>query len=316
MGEHDIYNTSDPAAMRRFTRQIINDIRAVEHMLRRDMFETGIRRIGAEQELFLVNKRWHPSPTAMEILELNSDPRLVSELTRFNLEFNLDPLVFTGDCLSRLHTDIDQGIEHVRSLAKQVDAEIAMVGILPTIHASDLRIENMAPMERYYALNDMIMELMGGTAQYRMGGIDELFYQHDNIMVEGCNTSFQTHFQVTPDEFAHYYNVSQLIAAPVLAASTNSPTLFGKRLWRETRIALFQQAVDTRSSNLYLRDMSPRVHFGSEWVNSSVLELYKEDLVRFRVIMTSDFDVVRDKGRRLNEMAQKCFQEAIKQSVY
>jgi len=290
MGEHDIYDTSDPATMRRFTRQIINDIRAAEHMIQNEMFETGIRRIGAEQELFLVNERWHPSPVAMEILEANTDPRLVSELTRFNLEFNLDPLEFKGDCLSTLHSDIDDGLEYIRGLARQVNAEVALVGILPTIHSSDLRIENMAPMERYHALNDMIMELMGGTAQYRIGGVDELFYQHDNIMVEGCNSSFQTHFQVTPDEFAHYYNVAQLIAAPVLAASTNSPTLFGKRLWRETRIALFQQAIDTRSSNLYLRDMSPRVHFGSEWVDSSVLELYREDLVRFRVIMTSDFD--------------------------
>jgi CBS domain-containing protein len=290
MGEQDIHVTQDTAAMRRFTRQIINDIRAIEHMLRLDMFEADIRRIGAEQELFLINSRWHPAPVADKILEINKDPRLVSELTRFNLEFNLDPVVFRGDCLSRLHHHIDESLTHVRNLARQVDADIAMVGILPTIHASDLRIENMAPMERYYALNDMIMAMMGGTAQYRMGGVDELFFQHDNIMVEGCNTSFQTHYQVTPDEFAHYYNVAQLIAAPVLAAATNSPTLFGKRLWRETRIALFQQAVDTRSSNLYLRDMSPRVHFGSEWVNASVMELYKEDIVRFRVLMTSDFD--------------------------
>jgi CBS domain-containing protein len=76
----------------------------------------------------------------------------------------------------------------------------------------------------------------------------------------------------------------------VLAAASNSPILFGKRLWKETRIALFQQAVDTRSSNLYLREMSPRVHFGTRWVDESVTELYKEDIARFRVIMTSEFD--------------------------
>lgn len=290
MGEHDIKQTSDPSAMRSFTRQIINDVRAMEHMLRLDMFEKDIRRIGAEQELFLVNNRWHPAPVAEDILRKSTDKRLVSELTRFNLEFNLDPAEFTGNCLSSLHKQIDEGLEQVRTLARAENAEIALVGILPTIHASDLSIENMAPMERYYALNNVIMELMGGLAQYRIRGIDELFYQHDNIMVEGCNTSFQTHFQVTPDEFAHCYNIAQLIAAPVLSASTNSPILFGKRLWRETRIALFQQAVDTRSSNLYLRDMSPRVHFGSGWVESSVMELYKEDIVRFQVIMTSEFD--------------------------
>ena len=274
--------------MRSFTRQIINDVRALEHMLDEGMFETEVRRIGAEQELFLVDERWQPAPIAEEILQRNDDPRLVSELTRFNLEFNLDPLVFAGDCLSRLQAQIEEMLGKVRRLADDEKAVVVMAGILPTIHDYDLRIENMAPQPRYAALNEAIMELMGGMAQYQIRGVDELFFQHANIMVEGCNTSFQTHFQVTPDEFPHFYNVAQVIAAPVLAAATNSPILFGKRLWRETRIALFQQAVDTRSSNLYLRDMSPRVHFGTEWVNESVAEIYKEDIARFRVIIAGE----------------------------
>jgi CBS domain-containing protein len=109
-------------------------------------------------------------------------------------------------------------------------------------------------------------------------------------MLEGCNTSFQTHFQVSPEEFPRYYNIAQVVAAPCLAAATNSPILFGKRLWRETRIALFQQAVDTRSSNLYLREMRPRVHFGTDWVDESVLEIFQEDISRFRVLLTTELD--------------------------
>jgi CBS domain-containing protein len=290
MGEQDVQKLQDPTSMRRFTRQMINDVRALEHMLSEGLFETDTRRIGAEQELFLVDERWQPAPLAEEILQINKDPRLVSELTRFNLEFNLDPLEFGGDCLSRLENQIGEMLTNVRNLAEKVGSVVVMAGILPTIHDYDLRIDNMAPQPRYFALNDAIMELMGGMAQYQIRGVDELFFQHPNIMVEGCNTSFQTHFQVAPDEFAHYYNIAQLVAAPVLASATNSPILFGKRLWRETRIALFQQAVDTRSSNLYLRDMSPRVHFGTEWVRESVAEIYKEDIARFRVIISSDFE--------------------------
>jgi len=290
MGEHDVRQKQDPRAMRRFTRQIINDVRALEHMLAEGMFETDVRRIGAEQELFLVDERFQPAPIAEEILARNTDPRLVSELTRFNLEFNLEPHVFHGDCLSRLQSQVEEVLTYVRGLAEQENAQVVMAGILPTIHEYDLRLENMAPQPRYFALNDAIMELQGGTAQYQIRGVDELFFHHENIMVEGCNTSFQTHFQVTPDEFAHYYNIAQLIAAPVLASATNSPILFGKRLWRETRIALFQQAVDTRSSNLYLRETSPRVHFGTDWVESSVTEIYKEDIARFRVLISGDFD--------------------------
>ena len=290
MGVHDVNKAGNAAEIRRFTRHIMQDMRALEHMLQNDMFETDIQRIGAEQELFLVDRNSQPAPLAEEILELSTNERLVNELTRFNLEINLDPLEFAGNCFSAMEADLDRLMDYVRSLSGKLDVDVVMAGILPTIHAWDLRLDNMAPKPRYFTLNDTIMSLKGGRAQYHIRGTDELFFQHDNIMVEGCNTSFQVHLQVTPDNFAHYYNLAQLVSGPVLAASANSPILFGKRLWRETRIALFQQAVDTRSSNLYLRDMSPRVHFGTEWVDESVLEIFQEDIARFRVIMTSEYE--------------------------
>ena len=290
MGLHDVAKSENAAQIRRFTRHIMQDMRALEYMLDNDMFETDIQRIGAEQELFLVDRNAQPAPLAEEVLALSRNPRIVNELTRFNLEVNLDPLEFTGGCFSTMEGNLNDLVEEVRGLCGQVDTEIVMAGILPTIHAWDLRLDNMAPKPRYYSLNDTIMSLKGGVAQYHIRGVDELFFQHDNIMVEGCNTSFQVHLQVTPERFAHMYNVAQLVSGPVLAAACNSPILFGKRLWRETRIALFQQAVDTRASNLYLRDMSPRVHFGTEWVDESVLEIFQEDIARFRVIMTSEYE--------------------------
>ncbi|NNF04142.1 MAG: hypothetical protein HKN17_06725, partial [Rhodothermales bacterium] len=290
MGVQEVRQLKSSDEIRAFTRRVMNDMRALEFMLTERMFETDIRRIGAEQELFLVDEKWHPAPLCEEVLALNEDDRLVNELTRFNLEFNLHPIVYGGNCLSQLQTDIEDMLRYVRSLTSQVGADVVLTGILPTIHAWDLRLENMAPRSRYFGLNDAIMSLKDGVAQYQIRGVDELFFEHDNIMVEGCNTSFQVHFQVTPDEFAHFYNIAQLVAAPVLSAATNSPVLFGKRLWRETRIALFQQAVDTRSSNMYLREMSPRVHFGSDWVNESVLEVFQEDIARFPAIMTMEVE--------------------------
>lgn len=62
----------------------------------------------------------------------------------------------------------------------------------------------------------------------------------------------------------------------------------GKRLWRETRIALFQQSIDTRKSDKVIRDKSPRVLFGNSWVNNSIIELFQEDIARHKVIFTSD----------------------------
>ncbi len=301
MGQHDVRHDADEAGLRRFTRQLIQDVHALEHMLERDMFESGVRRIGAEQELFLVDERWQPAPVVETVLEHNEDEQLVTELMKFNLEFNLEPLVFKNDCLRRMERRLDESIEHARRLARRAGAEIMMAGILPTITLSDLKLDNMTPSPRYFALNEAISRLRGGPAELQIRGTDELFFKHDSITLEGCNTSFQTHFQVHPDEFASLYNIAQVVAAPVLAAATNSPTLFGKRLWRETRIALFQQAVDTRSSNLYLREMSPRVHFGRQWVRESVMDIFKEDISRFRVLLTGGvvedpFEVLENGG--------------------
>ena len=287
MGEHHVLPEQDQASLRRFTRQLLRDVRALEKMLEEGMFETGVRRIGAEQELFMIDERWQPAGVIEEVLREIDDPRIVTELMKFNLEFNLAPHRFDGNCLREMEKQIVSTMEYVREIVSRVGCQVVMAGILPTITLSDLELDNMTPSPRYRALNDAISRLRGGPAELHIRGTDELYIKHDSITLEGCNTSFQTHFQVHPDEFASLYNVAQTVAAPVLAASTNSPTLFGKRLWRETRIALFQQAVDTRSSNLYLREMSPRVHFGNHWVDESVLEIFKEDISRFRVLLTA-----------------------------
>jgi CBS domain-containing protein len=299
MGQQDVERSEDERALRRFTRQLLQDVRALEHMIHEDMFETGVRRVGAEQELFMVDEHWQPAPFSGEVLERNEDERVVPELTKFNLEFNLDPKPFGGKCLSEIEKGLRDTTEQVRELVNGAGADLVLTGILPTIHISDLTIENMTPRERYYALNDAIARLRGGPGQFQIRGVDELIVKHDSIMLEGCNTSFQTHFQVSPDEFARFYNIAQAVAAPCMALSVNSPLFFGKRLWRETRIALFQQAVDTRSSNLYLREMSPRVHFGTRWVEESVAEIFKEDISRFRVLLTAEeaedpFEAMRD----------------------
>ena len=98
-------------------------------------------------------------------------------------------------------------------------------------------------------------------------------------MVEACNASFQVHLQLAePERFAHFYNVAQLLLAPVLAVGTNSPVLFGRRLWAETRIALFEQACDIRTPGLHLRDAAGRVCFGREWMQGGVVDLYKENI--------------------------------------
>ncbi len=279
-----------PEARRAFTKALLRDLQALERMLRRGMFETGVRRIGLEQEMFFVNEGWRPAPVALEVLERLSGP-YTTELALFNFEANLEPLELGGACFGRLRARVDEVLAEVRAAAGEVDARVVLTGILPTLVKSDLSLDNITPKARYYALNEALMEARSGEPQrLHIEGSDELLIQHDSVMLEACNTSCQVHLQVEPDEFAAVYNAAQLAAGPVLAAAVNSPLLFGRQLWSETRIALFQQSVDTRRGQVHMRELAPRVRFGDAWVERSVTELFQEDLARFRILLTMEVD--------------------------
>ncbi len=275
---------------RKFMRAILADLRALERMLKEGQIESGIRRIGAEQEMFLVDKARRPAPGALKMLDKLEDPHFTTELGLFNLEANADPQLFTGNGLRRMENQLNELLEKVRVAAAELDMQHVLIGILPTIRKADLGLDNMVPSPRYLALNRAMNEMRGGAFEFSIKGIDELLVRHDSVMVEACNASFQVHLQVSAEEFARMYNIAQVLAGPCLSVATYSPLLFGRRLWAETRIALFQQAVDTRNPEHYLRESSPRVNFGSRWVKDSVLEIYKEDVARFRTLVGTESD--------------------------
>jgi CBS domain-containing protein len=178
----------------------------------------------------------------------------------------------------------------VREAARAQGGNVVLAGILPSLNKSDLELDNMTPNPRYFALNEAMTRQRGGDYEFYLKGVDELHLHHDSIMVEACNTSFQVHFQVAPHEFARLYNAAQAVIAPVVAAAANSALLFGKRLWAETRIGLFQQSIDTRRTTPHLREQTPRVSFGRQWVRSSALEIFREDIARFRTLLSADVD--------------------------
>lgn len=290
MGQQDVERDADEHQLRSFIRSLLRDVHALERMLAGDMFERGLRRIGAEQEMFLIDRAGRAAPLAVELLDRLQSPHFTTELARFNLEANLTPRRYGGDCLRRLHEELDARVAEADAAAATLGAQVLLTGILPTLRQEDLGLDNMTPNPRYFALNHAITKLRGGHFDFRIKGIDEIEIQHDNVMLESCNTSFQVHFQVAPHEFARLYNLAQALAGPILAASVNSPLLLGRRLWHETRIALFQQSVDARSSAHKARGHRPRVHFGDRWIRDSVLEIFREDVARFRVVLATGID--------------------------
>lgn len=290
MGEHNVDQEFDERKSQAFMKALLEDLHALEYMIATGGFETGVARIGAEQEMFLVDRNMRPAPIALEVLDHASDSRLTTEIARFNLEANLTPLPLTGPCFRLMEQELEELLELVHKSAETFGADVLLSGILPTLQKSDLTLENLAPIPRYCQLNRGVIGLRGGPFAIHIKGLDELQITHDNIMMESCNTSFQVHFQTSPAEFASRYNMAQAITAPVLAAAVNSPLLFGHRLWQETRVALFQHSTDSRSRTELARSQPTRVSFGEQWLKHSVVELFHDQISRFRPIMITQPD--------------------------
>jgi len=293
MGVHEVTGGRDEQEVADYTRAALRDLAALERMLDGDRFESGVRRIGAEQEMFLVDEAMRPAPLALDVLDVlaaGGDDRFTTEIGRFNLEANLQPQLLEAGCLRRLDADITDTVAAARRAAQSVGADVLLAGILPTLRHGDLGLDNLTPLPRYQALDRSLRALRGSEFTVHIKGVDELQVTHDNVMFEACNASYQVHFQVDPRHFARDYNIAQVITGPLVAAAVNSPLLLGHRLWHETRIALFQHAVDERSTPRQVRSHPPRVGFGDAWVNDSVLELFRDNLTRFKALLVGATD--------------------------
>jgi CBS domain-containing protein len=280
-----VIGNPSPAQLRDFMKCLLDDVWALETLLKEGQIESGVQRIGAEQEMVVIEGAYRPAPINLKVLEALNDKDFTTELARFNLEINLPPARFTGDCLSKLEEGLRDRLRRAHEAALEFGAEVVLTGILPTMRLSDIQLENMTPIERYHALNEALSRLRRDAYEFRIAGSDELIVKQDTVMLESCNTSFQVHLQTSPERFALEYNTAQAIAGPTLAAAVNSPLLFGRKLWHETRVAVFQQAVDTRTSSYFLQEATSRVSFGRRWVEKSALELFREDIARFRVLL-------------------------------
>ncbi len=273
-----------------FVNALLNDIEALEQMVTNRAFEGDIERIGAEQEICIVNEDWKPDNNALEILADINDPAFTTELAKYNLEINLEPMELKAGCFLAIEKDLWEKFNRAQKSADKLNSKLVLAGILPTISRNEITLDYLTPLDRYHHLSKKLRNLRGRKFDLYLKGVDEIHIRHDSIMFEACNTSFQSHLQIKPEEFVPAYNWALAISAPVLAVTSNSPLLMGKELWSEIRIALFQQSIDTRHSIDEIREQRPRVTFGKDWIYNSITEIYKEDITRFQVLMPAEIN--------------------------
>jgi gamma-glutamyl:cysteine ligase YbdK (ATP-grasp superfamily) len=257
---------------------------AFARMLRERQFDENPSMVGQEIELNLVDASGMPSMGNAEALEAIADPAWATEVGQFNLEINVPPRQLAGDAFDGLEREIRADLNAADGKARTVGSHLVMIGILPTLDEHDVNESTMSANERYRVLNDQIFAARGEDMRIAIDGPEQLLTHADSITPEAACTSVQLHTQVSPDAFARYWNAAQAIAGVQVALGANSPFLFGKRLWHETRITLFEQATDTRPDELKEQGVRPRVWFGERWI-TSVFDLFEENLRYFPALL-------------------------------
>jgi Glutamate-cysteine ligase family 2(GCS2) len=267
-----------------FRRKLRSCMQAYTQMVAESTFSSADPSTGFEIELNLVDERADPALRNADVLEVIDDPAFQTELAQYNIEVNVAPRRLRDGALKDFEDDVRARLNAADASARELGVRLVMVGILPTVTAGHMSLATLSPKTRYKLLNDQIILARGEDIHIAIEGVEELTMTTDTVAPESACTSTQLHLEVSQEGFPAYWNAAQAIAGPQVAVSANSPFLFGKELWRETRIKLFEQAIDTRSVELAEQGVRPRVWFGERWL-SSVTELFDENIRYFSPLL-------------------------------
>ncbi|HFD11128.1 MAG TPA: glutamate--cysteine ligase [Crenotrichaceae bacterium] len=245
---------------------------------------------GFEIEAWLVDDEMNPVALNQTFLQAFNNPLATTELAQFNIELNNQPVELKDKALSKLHAELDTTWASASQTANTLNAKLLMIGTLPTLRQSDLTLANMSPLKRYQALNEQILHLRGEPLKLAITGKESLSITHDDVMLEAATTSFQIHLQCPLELAHHYYNAAVIASAPMVGISANAPYLFAKELWCETRIPLFEQAIEVGGYDGAAHGPMRRVSFGTQYARRSIMEFFQINLEHFPILLPMQFE--------------------------
>ncbi|MCB0352480.1 MAG: hypothetical protein KDD64_03120, partial [Bdellovibrionales bacterium] len=177
-----------------------------------------------------------------------------------------------ADFLVGLLEQLKESHHRAEQAASSFGARAVLAGILPGYRLEHFPKERFVS-NRYRNLDAGIKALTGRQSfDVHLEGPEGVAFCAPYILVEAINTSFQLHLSVAPDRFVRTYNVVQAISGIALAPAVNSPVVFGRECWAESRIPIWEQA--TRPE---------QVPFGDSWITSPLDPLF--DLRRYDAIL-------------------------------
>src|SRR4051795_9649035 len=268
----------------RYRQKVRSCLDVFAQMLAESRFDSDRRSVGLEIELNLTDDAGDPAFTNARVLERVSDPDFVTELGQFNVEINIDPRRLEGRVFSDLEETIRASLNHADERAREENDHMMIVGILPTIGGEHLNAEALTANPRYELINQQIFAARGEDLEIVFAGVERLSTFADTIAPEAACTSVQLHQLTDPEDFSRHWNAAQAVAGVQIAVGANSPFFFHKELWRESRIAVFEQSTDTRPEELKAQGVRPRVWFGERWINS-IWDLFEENVRYFPALL-------------------------------
>jgi len=177
-----------------FSARIDDETQRLETWFRMHRFDGSGAQVGFELEAWLVDREQRPAPINETFLERLSNKLVVPELSRFNVEINGTPQPLTGNAFAKLHDELEVTWADCVSTADKLDAQMAMIGHLPTVLAEDLTLEHMSRLARFRALNEQVLRLrQGNPLTINIQGREHLRTAHFDVMLEAAATSFQIH---------------------------------------------------------------------------------------------------------------------------
>jgi gamma-glutamyl:cysteine ligase YbdK (ATP-grasp superfamily) len=269
---------------RKYREKLRRSLDVFDRMLRESAFEESAALVGQEIELNLVNADGWPHMRNADVLEALANPAWATELGQFNIEINVPPRRLEGGSIAELEQEVRDDLNAADAKAIDSGSRLVMIGILPTLRQVDVNEETLSANARFRVMNEQIFAARGEDLRIEIDGAEHLLTHADSITPEAACTSVQLHVQVTPADFARYWNAAQAMSGVQVALGANSPYLFGRQLWQETRITLFEQATDTRPEELKQQGVRPRVWFGERWI-TSVFDLFEENIRYFPALL-------------------------------
>jgi gamma-glutamyl:cysteine ligase YbdK (ATP-grasp superfamily) len=271
----------------RFRDKVKANLAALRTLVDGGGFETGRRTCGIEMEVYITDPHGSPLPINAELLDRMASGAFQTEVAKFTIEFDVGPRPLTGHVFESIDNELRRSLNHAHHVAGELGAEVMIIGILPTLEDLDVTESSMSANQRYKALNDMILAARGEDIHIHIEGDEAVETRAKSILFEAACTSMQLHLQVDPHDFGLYWNAAQALSAPLLAVAANSPFFLGRQLHHETRIALFEQAIDTRTEELVQQGVRPRVWFGEKWLDSGegLWDLFDENVRYFPALL-------------------------------